>query len=116
MHRPSTQHDTFYHFCLALRLNRPTLYIPRDSLYSQSELGAFKVFTPTAISMGTAAADAMRRPRPKRVKRRIDAAIDHLAQYGFAEPQIRNIINNLLQLAVAPLPQKSCMASCHRVA
>ena len=74
------------------------------------------MFTPSAVSMGTAAADAMRRPRPKRVKRRIDAAIDHLAQYGFAEPQIRNIINNLLQLAVAPLPQKSCMASCHRVA
>ncbi|XP_066336181.1 uncharacterized protein [Miscanthus floridulus] len=42
----------------------------------------------------------MRRPRPKTVKRRIDAAIDHLAQYGFAEPQIRNIINNLLQLAL----------------
>ncbi|CAD6342091.1 unnamed protein product, partial [Miscanthus lutarioriparius] len=47
----------------------------------------------------------MRRPRPKRVKRRIDAAIDHLAQYGFAEPQIRNIINNLLQLAVAPFSE-----------
>ncbi|XP_066325510.1 uncharacterized protein [Miscanthus floridulus] len=40
----------------------------------------------------------MGRPRPKRGERRIDAAIDHLAQYGFAKPQIRKIINNLLQL------------------
>ncbi|PWZ58359.1 hypothetical protein Zm00014a_001492 [Zea mays] len=40
----------------------------------------------------------MGRPRPKRGERRIDAAIDHLSQYGFAKPQIRKIINNLLQL------------------
>ncbi|KAG2642206.1 hypothetical protein PVAP13_2KG262000 [Panicum virgatum] len=40
----------------------------------------------------------MGRPRPKRGERRIDAAIDHLAQYGFRRPQIRKIINNLLQL------------------
>ncbi|KAG0548584.1 hypothetical protein BDA96_01G178900 [Sorghum bicolor] len=40
----------------------------------------------------------MGRPRPKRGERRIDAAIDHLAQYGFAKPQIRKIINELLQL------------------
>ncbi|KAG2642205.1 hypothetical protein PVAP13_2KG262000 [Panicum virgatum] len=39
----------------------------------------------------------MGRPRPKRGERRIDAAIDHLAQYGFRRPQIRKIINNLLQ-------------------
>ena len=30
----------------------------------------------------------MGRPRPKRGERRIDAAIDHLAQYGFPRPQI----------------------------
>ncbi|CAD6213607.1 unnamed protein product [Miscanthus lutarioriparius] len=40
----------------------------------------------------------MRRPRPKRGERRIDAATDHLAQYGFAKPQIRNVIHDLLQL------------------
>ncbi|PUZ70016.1 hypothetical protein GQ55_2G185500 [Panicum hallii var. hallii] len=40
----------------------------------------------------------MGRPRPRRGERRIDAAIDHLAQYGFPRPQIRKIINNLLQL------------------
>ena len=56
-------------------------------------------------------AEAMRRPRPKRGERRIDAATDHLAQYGFAKPQIRNVIHDLLQVAVAPLPQKSCLAS-----
>ncbi|PUZ70017.1 hypothetical protein GQ55_2G185500 [Panicum hallii var. hallii] len=39
----------------------------------------------------------MGRPRPRRGERRIDAAIDHLAQYGFPRPQIRKIINNLLQ-------------------
>jgi hypothetical protein len=47
----------------------------------------------------------MGRPRPKRGERRIDAAIDHLAEYGFPKPRIRKIIKNLLQVAVAPLPQ-----------
>ena len=54
-------------------------------------------------------------PVPPAKGRLMDAAIDHLAQYGFAEPQIRNIINNLLQVAVAPLPQKSFLESCRRV-
>ncbi|OEL22831.1 hypothetical protein BAE44_0016150 [Dichanthelium oligosanthes] len=36
-------------------------------------------------------------PRPRRGERRIDAAIDHLAQYGFPKLQIRKIINGLLQ-------------------
>ncbi|KAL6639708.1 hypothetical protein ACP70R_022530 [Stipagrostis hirtigluma subsp. patula] len=40
----------------------------------------------------------MVRPRPRRGERRIDAAIDHLAGYGFPKPNIRKTINNLLQL------------------
>lgn len=77
-------------------------------------------FTPSAIRIreGTAAAEAMprRRPRPQRGERRIDVAIDHFAKYGFAEPQIRKVIEDLLQVPVAPLPQKYFLASCHRVA
>ncbi|ONM06939.1 uncharacterized protein [Zea mays] len=48
--------------------------------------------------MGPQKVETMRRPRPERGERRIDAAIDHLAQYGFAKPQIRKVINDLLQL------------------
>ncbi|XP_062199649.1 uncharacterized protein LOC133902089 [Phragmites australis] len=40
----------------------------------------------------------MVRPRPKRGERRIDAAIDHLAEYGFPKTLIRRTINNFLQL------------------
>nr|CAB3456629.1 unnamed protein product [Digitaria exilis] len=36
--------------------------------------------------------------RPRRGERRIDAAMDHLAAYGFPKPQIRKVINDLLQL------------------
>ncbi|CAN6203926.1 unnamed protein product [Urochloa humidicola] len=36
--------------------------------------------------------------RPKRGERRIDAAIDHLAQYGFPKPRIRKTINDLLKV------------------
>jgi hypothetical protein len=49
----------------------------------------------------------MRRQRHKRGERRMDAAIHHLAQYGFAKPQIRKIINDLLQVDVPPLAHKS---------
>jgi hypothetical protein len=81
----------------------------------QSERGAFRIHS-LRHQEGTAAAEAMGRPRPKRGERRIDAAIDHLAQYGFAKPQIRKIINELLQVAVSPLAQKSFLESCRRVA
>ncbi|CAO2169047.1 unnamed protein product, partial [Urochloa humidicola] len=41
----------------------------------------------------SAAAEAM--GRPKRGERRIDAAIDHLAEQGFPKPRIRKAINEL---------------------
>ncbi|OQU91390.1 hypothetical protein SORBI_3001G171001 [Sorghum bicolor] len=46
----------------------------------------------------------MRQPRPpKRGGRRIDAAIHDLAQYGFAEPQIRKIIKtNSCRMKMVP--------------
>ncbi|KAF8675254.1 hypothetical protein HU200_047927 [Digitaria exilis] len=40
----------------------------------------------------------MGRPKLKSGERRIDAAIDHLAPYGFPKPQIRKVINDLLKL------------------
>jgi hypothetical protein len=86
------------------------------TLDSIVELGAFKVHSLRHHwKMGPQKVETMRRPRPERGERRIDAAIDHLAQYGFAKPQIRKVINDLLQVAVAPLPQKFSLASCHRV-
>lgn len=36
--------------------------------------------------------------RPRRGERRIDAAIDRLSHYGFPRPDIRRVINELLQL------------------
>ncbi|CAL5080372.1 unnamed protein product [Urochloa decumbens] len=36
--------------------------------------------------------------RPKKGERRIDAAIDHLAQLGFPKPRIRKTINDLLKV------------------
>lgn len=45
----------------------------------------------------------MVRPRPSRGERRIDAAIDHLAEIGFPRPQIRKVINDLLKVTPSPL-------------
>ncbi|ONM06935.1 hypothetical protein ZEAMMB73_Zm00001d033190 [Zea mays] len=57
--------------------------------------------------MGPQKVETMRRPRPERGERRIDAAIDHLAQYGFAKPQIRKVINDLLQTQEAAAAEEA---------
>ncbi|CAN6302386.1 unnamed protein product, partial [Urochloa humidicola] len=47
---------------------------------------------------GSGAQPAEAMGRPKRGERRIDAAIDHLAEQGFPKPRIRKAINDLLKV------------------